>query len=100
MACEQHTTRRAFLRRAASAGAALALSACDRREPLPAGVVELKFYTFTSTEFRRLFHDQLKPAFQGAHPGVRVRVDESMGDSGYDAKLLTLIAGKLPPDLF
>ena len=102
MACDQTTTRRVFLRRAATAtaGAAMAVSACDRREPVPAGVVELKFYTFTSTEFRRLFHDQLKPAFQRAHPGVRVRVDESMGGSGYDAKLLTLIAGKLPPDLF
>jgi multiple sugar transport system substrate-binding protein len=100
MAFEQTTNRRAFLRRAATAGAAIALSSCDRREPLPSGVVELKFYTFTSPEFRRLFHDQLTPAFLRAHPDVRVRVNESMGDAGYDAKLLTLIAGKLPPDLF
>jgi multiple sugar transport system substrate-binding protein len=100
------TTRRSFLRGAGAAAAAAAavagaaLCGCGRREPLPPGVVELDFYTFTSTEFRRLFRDQLAPAFARAHPNIRVRINESLGDAGYDAKLLTLIAGKLPPDLF
>jgi multiple sugar transport system substrate-binding protein len=96
-------TRRALLRRAATAGVAAALvagGACDRREALPPGVVELNFYTFTSTEFRRLFHEQLTPAFERANPNLRVRINESLGDAGYDAKLLTLIAGKIAPDLF
>jgi multiple sugar transport system substrate-binding protein len=93
-------TRRTFLHRLAGAGAAVAIAGCDERPALPPGVVELDFYTFSSPEFRRLFHDQLTPAFHRAHPDIRVRVNESMGDAGYDAKLLTLIAGKLAPDVF
>lgn len=93
-------TRRTFLQRLAAAGAATALSGCDDRPALPRGVVELNFYTFSSPEFRKLFHDQLTPAFHAAHPDICVRVNESMGDAGYDAKLLALIAGKLAPDVF
>src|SRR4051794_40366656 len=91
------TTRRNFLRQGAAAAAALAVAGCNERQPLPPGVVGLNFYTFSSPEFRRLFHEQLTPAFLRAHPDIRIRVNESMGDAGYDAKLLTPIAGKLPP---
>src|SRR3954467_8050068 len=94
------TTRRAFLKRLAAVGAAAALVGCDDQPALPPGAVELSFYTFSSPEFRRLFHDQLTLAFQGLHPHIRVRINESMGDAGYDAKLLTLIAGNLAPDVF
>lgn len=93
-------TRRAFLHRTITAAAGVALASCDRRESLPAGVTELNFYTFSGPEFRRLFQGQLVPAFERANPKIRIRVNESMGDAGYDAKLLTLIAGKLAPDLF
>jgi multiple sugar transport system substrate-binding protein len=95
------TTRRAFLNSAARGAAAAALAAgCERRAAVPTGVVELDFYTYATPEFRRLFHRQLTPAFLRAHPGLRIRVNESMGDAGYDAKLLTLIAGRIAPDLF
>src|SRR4051794_2030662 len=93
-------TRRTFLRGAMAAAAGATLIGCDRRDSLPAGVTELNFYTFSGPEFRRLFQQQLVPAFQRAHPNIRIRVNESMGDAGYDAKLLTLIAGRIAPDLF
>jgi multiple sugar transport system substrate-binding protein len=102
MGCSDHPiTRRTFLRTASiSAAAATAVLGCDRRPALPAGIVELDFYTFSGPEFRRLFHEQLTPAFLRSHPDIRIRVNESMGDAGYEAKLLMLIAGKLAPDLF
>ena len=96
-------TRRKLLRLAAAAAAAATASAvagCERRGSNTTGVVELDFYTYATPEFLRLFHEQLTPAFLRAHPDVDIRVNESMGDAGYDAKLLTLIAGKLAPDLF
>jgi multiple sugar transport system substrate-binding protein len=96
-------TRRRFLRNtiaAATAATASAISGCNRRDARPGNVVELDFYTYATPEFRRLFHEQLTPAFLRARPDVRIRVNESMGDAGYDAKLLTLIAGRLAPDLF
>jgi multiple sugar transport system substrate-binding protein len=94
-------SRRALLRGVVAAGVSAAISGgCERRQALPPGVVELTFYTFAGPEFRRLFLDDLTPAFEDSHPGVRVRINQSMGDAGYDAKLLTLIAGKLAPDLF
>lgn len=97
----QPITRRALLAGAAAAGlAAIAGRGCENRDALPPGAVELTFYTFTGPEFRQLFHKQLVPAFVRANPNVRIRINESMGDAGYDAKLLTLIAGKLAPDLF
>jgi multiple sugar transport system substrate-binding protein len=83
---------------AAAAGAVAA--GCERRPALPPGVVELDFYTYATPEFRRLFHQQLTPGFLRQRPDIRIRVNESMGDAGYDAKLLTLIAGKIAPDLF
>jgi len=92
------TSRREFLRGAASAAVAIA-AGCERREALPSGVVKLSFYTYATPEFRRLFHEQLTPGFLRLRPDVRVHVNESMGDAGYHAKLLTLIAGKIPPDL-
>src|SRR5689334_2096716 len=96
-------TRRRFLKRLAAVGtigAVAAMTGCDDEPSLPPGVVRLDFYTFSSPEFRKLFHDQLTPAFLRARPDIRIRVNESMGDAGYDAKLLALIAGKLAPDVF
>jgi ABC-type glycerol-3-phosphate transport system substrate-binding protein len=49
------------------------------------------FWTFIT---RRLI-----PQFEQENPGIRIRHHTSLGDAGYDAKLLTLIAGKLSPDL-
>jgi multiple sugar transport system substrate-binding protein len=93
-------SRRSFLHAGASALAAGAVAGCARDEPLPPGHVRLNFYTYgTPPEFVYLFQQQLVPAFEKLHPTIHVRVNYSLGDAGYDAKLLTLIAGRMAPDL-
>lgn len=93
------SSRREFLRQTAALAVAAAVG-CDRREHDLPGQTTLDFYTYATPEFLALFRDQLIPGFEKANPSVHVRSNESLGDAGYDAKLLTLIAGKLPPDLF
>lgn len=96
-------TRRRFL--GLTAGALLAggsgmLSGCNRRERFEDGKLVLDFYTPSSPEFNELYQNKLVPAFEKKFPKIRVRVNSSLGDAGYDAKLLTLIAGKMAPDIF
>jgi multiple sugar transport system substrate-binding protein len=99
-------SRREVLRSALAAGAGAALAAglgtagCVYKEPDPPGIVTLDFYTYATPEFIELFEHRLVPQFQAKFPHIRVRVNNSMGDAGYDAKLLTLIAGKMAPDVF
>ncbi|MEO6434729.1 MAG: sugar ABC transporter substrate-binding protein, partial [Tepidisphaeraceae bacterium] len=45
------------------------------------------------------FANKLIPAFEKKHPGIKVRFNEAFGEM-YDGKLLTLIAGKVAPDVF
>src|SRR5690348_15732360 len=94
-------SRREFLQSAAAAVAAGAAcsSGCVRREPDPPGVTTIHFFTYATPDFIRLFEKQLVPAFETLHPHIRVRVNNSMGDAGYDSKLLTLVAGKMAPDV-
>jgi len=81
--------------------AALALTGCGpARHKDPPGVVTLSFYNYASPEFLALYNNELIPAFERRHPNIRIQMTTSMGDAGYDAKLLTLIAGGMPPDIF
>jgi multiple sugar transport system substrate-binding protein len=104
-------SRRDFLRRTAAGaggvGAAAAMGAglgglagCGHKPVDPPGVTTIDFFTYASPEFLLLWNEYLIPGFEKQHPGVKVRITTSMGDQGYDAKLLTLIAGKLAPDVF
>lgn len=80
--------------------AALVLTGCGSRRPHePPGVVTLEFYNYASPEFLALYNEKLIPAFEKKHPNIRIRTSTSLGDSGYDAKLLTLIAGRIAPDI-
>jgi multiple sugar transport system substrate-binding protein len=78
------------------AGAALG---CGDRRPVVPGRVALDFFNYATPEFLALYDGKLLPAFAKAHPQIDVRMNTSLGDAGYDAKLLTLIAGKLAPDI-
>ena len=99
------TSRRQFLREMLSAAALTAAGSvvsagCSPRRQDPSGVVTLEFYNYATPEFLTLYNEKLIPAFEKTHPNIRVRMNSSLGDAGYDAKLLTLIAGKMAPDLF
>jgi multiple sugar transport system substrate-binding protein len=91
-------SRREVLRATAAAAAGAALSGCARKADTT-GPVTLDFYTYSNPEWRELFGKRLIPAFEKTHPGIKVRYNEGFGDN-YDSKLLTLIAGKVAPDLF
>jgi multiple sugar transport system substrate-binding protein len=96
-------TRRGFLGLAAGAmlaGGSGLLSGCNQRERFVDGKLILDFYTPSSPEFNELYQNKLVPAFEKKFPKIKVRVNSSLGDAGYDAKLLTLIAGKMAPDIF
>jgi multiple sugar transport system substrate-binding protein len=93
-------TRRAFLRGMLSAAAAAGLAGCGSRPKDPPGVVTLDFYNYATPEFLALYNEKLIPAFEQRRPHIKIRMNSSLGDAGYDAKLLTLIAGKMAPDLF
>src|SRR5690606_37095941 len=54
----------------------------------------------SSPEFLELCRNELVPAIEKKFARIKVRVNSSLGDAGYDAKLLTLIAGKMAPDIF
>lgn len=92
------STRRRFLGQLLAASATLA--GCSARPADPPGSVTLDFYNYATPEFLALYNEKLIPAFERQNPGIRIRMNSSLGDAGYDAKLLTLIAGKLAPDLF
>ena len=99
-------SRRELIRSFASAclvgtTGSLAVAGCrdNRRDYVP-GVVTLDFYNYATPEFLALYNEKIIPRFETLNPGIRVRMNSSLGDNGYDAKLLTLIAGKMAPDLF
>jgi multiple sugar transport system substrate-binding protein len=96
---EYRPSRRAFLS-GMTATAAAAMLGCDVREPDEPGRVTLNFFMYATPEWLKLYNEMLIPAFEKAHPGIKIRMTISLGDAGYDAKLLTLIAGGLPPDVF
>jgi multiple sugar transport system substrate-binding protein len=92
------TSRRAFLR--SLAGASAVAAGCRPSQRDYAGKVEISFYHYASPEYLRLYNDHLIPAFESAHPDIKVRMITSLGDAGYDTKLLTLILSDLSPDVF
>jgi len=63
------------------------------------GRVIIEWYNYATPEFLDLYQKYLIPEFERTHPHIKIRLNSSLGDTGYDAKLLTLIAGKIPPDL-
>ena len=63
------------------------------------GKVIIEWYNYSTPEFLKLYTDHLIPEFERGHPNIKIRLNSSLGDTGYDAKLLTLIAGKIPPDI-
>lgn len=63
------------------------------------GKVVIEWYNYATPEFLKLYTDHLIPEFERMHPDVKIRLNSSLGDTGYDAKLLTLIAGELSPDV-
>jgi multiple sugar transport system substrate-binding protein len=91
-------SRRQVLKAAATAAAAGLAAGCGRAKPA-GGPVTIDFYTYSTPEFRYLFANKLIPAFEKKHPGIKVRFNEAFGEM-YDGKLLTLIAGKVAPDVF
>ena len=63
------------------------------------GKIVIEWYNYATPEFLKLYTDHLIPEFEKSHPNIKIRLNSSMGDTGYDAKLLTLIAGRLSPDV-
>lgn len=90
-------TRRKFLQSTAAASAVI--TGCNRNRPT-AGRVTLDFYNYSNPEWRYYYTENLIPAFEKKHPGIKVRFNEAFGDKMYDGKLLTLIAGGVAPDVF
>ena len=98
MPSQTQPTRRQVLKGALAATAATALG-CGRSRERTGGRVTLDFYTYSNPEWRDLFGRRLIPAFERDHPGIKIRFNEAFGEM-YDGKLLTLIAGKVAPDIF
>ena len=97
-------SRRTFLCRAAGAAVAAAAplgAGCVRRpRAVYDGTVTLDFYNYSNPEWRYYYTENLIPAFEKKHRGIKVRFNEAFGDAMYDGKLLTLIAGGVAPDVF
>lgn len=95
-------SRRQFLAGASALAAGAALSGCSRPRPDKdaAGRTILHFYSYAGEGYQKFYTDFLIPAFHDAYPNIRIDLTTSVGDAGYDSKLLTLIAGGMPPDLF
>jgi multiple sugar transport system substrate-binding protein len=97
-------SRRQFLKFAA--GAALLgaggtlLGGCSHRQRFEEGKLVLDFFNYASLEFIKLYETKLIPAFEKKHPKIKIRMITNLGDTGYDAKLLTMIVGKIAPDIF
>ncbi len=91
-------TRRTFLKGAASLAAGATLG-CSTDPPDEPGKITLTFLNYATPEFLTLYKN-LIAGFEAAHPNIRIRQITSLGDAGYDTKLLTMIAGGIPPDVF
>lgn len=72
---------------------------CARRSGESGGRVVIEWYAPATPEFLKLYREEFIPEFERLHPRIKVRLNASLGDTGYDAKLLTLIAGGIPPDV-
>lgn len=94
-------SRRQFLAGAGALAASVALSGCVRKRPDKdaAGRTILYYYSYAGDGYDAFYRDFLLPAFRSAYPDIVLDVTLAAGDAGYDSKLLTLIAGGLPPDL-
>ena len=69
------------------------------RQEYDHGRVVIEWYNYATPEFLELYDKYLIPEFERTHPNIKIRLNVSMGDTGYDAKLLTLVAGKIAPDI-
>jgi multiple sugar transport system substrate-binding protein len=78
----------------------VAVGCGDPRPAARPGHVPIEFYTYATPADLELYHTRLIPGFARAQPHIDLRLNVGLGEAGYDAKLLTLIAGKLPPDVF
>jgi multiple sugar transport system substrate-binding protein len=92
-------TRRAFLNGAGALAASAALAGCSTDPPEEPGKVTLTFLNYATPEFLTLYKN-LIASFEAEHPNIRIRQITSLGDAGYETKLLTMIAGGIPPDVF
>ena len=63
------------------------------------GRIIIEWYNYATPEFLELYDKYLIPEFERTHPKIKIRLNSSMGDTGYDAKLLTLVAGNIAPDI-
>lgn len=79
--------------------ALLAGCGAQREQVTPDGRIVLEWYNYATPEFLKLYREELIPAFERSHPRIKIRLNASLGDTGYDAKLLTLIAGGIAPDV-
>src|SRR5215218_9785209 len=98
MTAGRGASRRDFLKGAAATLAGAALG-CDSAPPEEPGKVTLTFLNYATPEFLALYKE-LIAGFERAHPNIRIRHITSLGDAGYETKLLTMIAGGIPPDVF
>lgn len=63
------------------------------------GRVIVEWFNYATPEFLDLYNTYLIPEFEKKHPNIKIRLNASLGDTGYEAKLMTLIAGKIAPDI-
>jgi hypothetical protein len=53
------------------------------------GRVIIEWYNYATPEFLELYEKYLIPGFEKTHKNIKIRLNSSLGDTGYDAKLLT-----------
>jgi len=63
------------------------------------GRVIIEWFNYATPEFLDLYDRYLIPEFEATHKNIKIRLNCSLGDTGYEAKLLTLIAGRIAPDV-
>ena len=63
------------------------------------GKVVVEWFNYVTPELLKLFEDELIPAFEKQHPKIKIHLISTLGDTGFEAKLLTLIAGDIAPDV-
>ena len=63
------------------------------------GRIIVEWFNYATPEFLELYDKYLIPEFEKSHPKIKIRLNASLGDTGYEAKLMTLIAGKISPDI-
>jgi len=118
-------SRRSFVRLGMATGGALLLAACGQAPsptptspqpptipatsttptapaakptPAPTGKIEITFSTWGGGERLKIWRERVVGAFEQKHPTITVNFIGQPTD--YQAKLLTMIAGGTPPDVF